>query len=382
MRPDHAPSPDPPRCAQMRRDEASILPLSLSPSPSPSLPLPLPLSGRRRRPLPREDCRGVRREVHRHRRRLEDVRESPRVAEMSTRCRREITTSTVPWGMVTRLRFGLTSSSAASQRRLSGVWAVPAAPSFGPCLPQVRRARAVVCASGGDRAFLLGAHDARHRRAAFAQGRETAEIDRRETAERPPHIPSRRPAWTGGKPQLRLGSSANNAVDGKDPAVTDNGPHPRASHPPAGCPPSPRPSPDHFPQASTSSTSFSTRRSPTRQRRRDPTTPRLRPTPSPRAARRADGTMPAHKGCGRVHHRPPPPQGGGRAQGLVRRLRARPLLRHDHLGHHCGQGRHQPEAVSRGAAGLALCVSMFRSRPALPAVPVSYFYVSHDEVET
>ena len=26
-----------------------------------------------------------------------------------------------------------------------------------------------------------------------------------------------------GKPQLRLGSSANNAVDGEDPAVTDNG---------------------------------------------------------------------------------------------------------------------------------------------------------------
>jgi ribose 5-phosphate isomerase A len=31
------------------------------------------------------------------------------------------------------------------------------------------------------------------------------------------------PSLAGGKPQLRLGSSANNAVDGKDPAVTDNG---------------------------------------------------------------------------------------------------------------------------------------------------------------
>ncbi|EOD39440.1 hypothetical protein EMIHUDRAFT_351398 [Emiliania huxleyi CCMP1516] len=31
------------------------------------------------------------------------------------------------------------------------------------------------------------------------------------------------PSLKGGKPQLRLGSSANNAVDGKDPAVTDNG---------------------------------------------------------------------------------------------------------------------------------------------------------------
>ena len=31
------------------------------------------------------------------------------------------------------------------------------------------------------------------------------------------------PSLKGGKPQLRLGSSANNAVDGDDPAVTDNG---------------------------------------------------------------------------------------------------------------------------------------------------------------
>merc|ERR1719199_163810 len=31
------------------------------------------------------------------------------------------------------------------------------------------------------------------------------------------------PSLAGGKPQLRLGSSANNAVDGEDPAVTDNG---------------------------------------------------------------------------------------------------------------------------------------------------------------
>merc|ERR1711924_325507 len=31
------------------------------------------------------------------------------------------------------------------------------------------------------------------------------------------------PSLKGGKPQLRLGSSANNKVDGDDPAVTDNG---------------------------------------------------------------------------------------------------------------------------------------------------------------
>ena len=63
--------------------------------------------------------------------------------------------------------------------------------------------------------------------------------------------------------------------------------------------------------------------------------------------------MPAHKGCGRVHHRPPPPQGGGRAQGLVRRLRARPLLRHDHLGHHRRLRWHL------GEEGLGACVYFF-----------------------
>ena len=31
------------------------------------------------------------------------------------------------------------------------------------------------------------------------------------------------PSLAGGKPQLRLGSSANNQVDGDEPAVTDNG---------------------------------------------------------------------------------------------------------------------------------------------------------------
>ena len=31
------------------------------------------------------------------------------------------------------------------------------------------------------------------------------------------------PSLKGGKPQLRLGSSANNLVDGDEPAVTDNG---------------------------------------------------------------------------------------------------------------------------------------------------------------
>jgi len=120
------------------------------------------------------------------------------------------------------------------------------------------------------------------------------------------------PSLKGGKPQLRLGSSANNAVDGKDPAVTDNGLHARLiRRQGAALPLDP------------------------------PRTTSRRPLHRRRLFRHADRRR---------------AKGGGRAQGLVRRLRARPLLRHDHLGHHCGQGRHQPEAVrSRSRGPRVVC---------------------------
>ena len=221
-----------------------------------------------------------------------------KMCEMSPRCRREITTSTVPLGMVTRIRFGLTSSSAASSRRLSGVWAVPAAGATGSGRRLRSRWRSRLSA-GSTR--CAPSPSCLHSRA--RDRRDRPPRDRRETASHPFAPPGVDRRQAAAAPRLVRKQRRRR----KGPRGHRQRP-PRASHPPAGCPPSPRPSPDHFPQASTSSTSFSTRRSPTRQRRRDPTTPRLRPTPSPRAARRADGTMPAHKGCGRVHHRPPPPR--------------------------------------------------------------------------
>jgi len=243
MRPDHAPSPDPPRCAQIRRDEASILslslPLSLSLSPSP----PPPPLGRRRPPLPRAECRGVRREGQRHRRRLEDVRESPRFAEMSPRCRREITASTVPWGMVTRLRFGLTSSSAASasQRRLGRA-----------CRWEHRCLTVGATGSGRRLRFRwrsrLSAGSTRCApspsclRSRARDRRDRPPRDRRETASHPFAPPGVDRRQAAAAPRLVRKQRRRR----KGPRGHRQRP-PRASHPPAGCRPSPRPSPDHFP---------------------------------------------------------------------------------------------------------------------------------------